>query len=278
MEKVLTGVARLGVGVASVSFVAGNCLYNVEGGHRAVMFDQVRGVLPKATTEGTGFKIPMLQTPIIMDIRSRPREIKSVTGTKDLQMVNIYLRVLSRPDEDQLPKIYQTLGTNFDDRVLPSLGNEVLKSVVAQYNADQLLSMREQISTQIRETLEKRAAAFNLILDDVSITHLVFGKEFTSAIEQKQVAQQEAERQTYVVAKAEQEKKAAVIRAEGEAQAAMVISKALEESGSGLIEVRRIDAAREVAETLSRARGVTYLPTGGGGGGGSNMLLNIDAK
>ena len=39
-----------------------------------------------------------------------------------------------------------TLGTNFDDRVLPSLGNEVLKSVVAQYNADQLLSMREQIS------------------------------------------------------------------------------------------------------------------------------------
>ena len=126
MEKVLTGVARLGVGVASVSFVAGNCLYNVEGGHRAVMFDQIRGVLPKATTEGTGFKIPMLQTPIIMDIRSRPREIKSVTGTKDLQMVNIYLRVLSRPDEDQLPKIYQTLGTNFDDRVLPSLGNEVL--------------------------------------------------------------------------------------------------------------------------------------------------------
>ena len=61
-------------------------------------------------------------------------------------MVNIYLRVLSRPREEALPKIYQTLGTNFDDRVLPSLGNEVLKSVVAQYNADQLLSMREQIS------------------------------------------------------------------------------------------------------------------------------------
>ena len=88
----------------------------------------------------------MLQTPYIMDIRSRPREIKSVTGTKDLQMVNIYLRVLSRPREDKLPKIFQTIGMNYDDRVLPSLGNEVLKSVVAQYNADQLLSMREQIS------------------------------------------------------------------------------------------------------------------------------------
>ena len=146
MERILGGIARAGAGVAFVGFVGGQCLYNVEGGHRAVIFDQIRGVLPKAVSEGTGFKIPIIQTPIIMDVRSRPREIKSVTGTKDLQMVNIYLRVLSRPREDQLPTIYQTLGTNFDDRVLPSLGNEVLKSVVAQYNADQLLSMREQIS------------------------------------------------------------------------------------------------------------------------------------
>jgi len=274
MERVLSGVARLGVGVAGVSFIGGQCLYNVEGGHRAVIFDQIRGVLPTPVSEGTGIRIPIIQTPIIMDVRSRPREIKSVTGTKDLQMVNIYLRVLSRPREDKLPTIYQTLGTNFDDRVLPSLGNEVLKSVVAQYNADQLLSMREQISRQIRETLTRRAETFNLILDDVSITHLVFGKEFTSAIEQKQVAQQEAERQTYIVAKAEQEKRAAIIRAEGEAQAATIISKALEESGSGLIEVRRIDAARDVAETLARSRGITYLP--GGQSGGSNMLLGIN--
>ena len=65
-----------------------------------------------------------------MDVRSRPRVISSVTGTKDLQNVNISLRVLSRPEEIHLPKIYQNLGTDFDDRVLPSLGNEVLKAVV----------------------------------------------------------------------------------------------------------------------------------------------------
>jgi len=110
----------------------------------------------------------------------------------------------------------------------------------------------------------------------VSITHLVFGKEFTNAIEQKQVAQQEAERQTYIVAKAEQEKKAAIIRAEGEAQAAQVISQALEESGSGLIEVRRIDAAKEVAEKLTASRAVTYLP--GGGEHGNNMLLGVNTN
>jgi prohibitin 1 len=79
------------------------------------------------------------------------------------------------------------------------------------------------------------------------------------------------------VAKAEQEKKASVIRAEGEAAAAEIISRALEECGTGLIEVRRIDAAKEVAESLSRARGVTYLPSGGQGGG-SNLLLGLSDR
>ena len=96
-----------------------------------------------------------------------------------------------------------------------TIGNEVLKSVVAHYNAEELLSKREQVSLAIRLALVERAAKFNLILDDVSITHLTFGKEFAKAIEHKQVAQQEAETQTYVVAKADQERKAAIIRAEG---------------------------------------------------------------
>ena len=60
-------------------------------------------------------------------------------------MVNIYLRVFSRPRVDKLPVIFQKYNTNWEDRVIPSIGNEVLKSVVAQYNAEQLLSMREQI-------------------------------------------------------------------------------------------------------------------------------------
>lgn len=212
------------------------------------------------------------QVPVIMDIRSRPRSIHSVTGTKDLQMVNISLRVLSRPEEEKLPQIYRTLGTDFDERVLPSLGNEVLKAVVAQYNAEELLSKRALVSQGIRDSLVARAGKFGLILDDVSITHLTFGKEFSRAIENKQVAQQEAETQAYVVLKADQERKAAVIRAEGEAEAAELIAKAMNTAGTGLIEVRRIDTAKDVANILSHGKNVTYLP---GGKGGSNMLLNV---
>jgi len=246
-------------------------MYNVDGGSRAVMFDRLRGVQRGVTGEGTHFLIPWLQTPHIFDVRIRPRNISSNTGTKDMQVVTINLRVLSRPEEEFLPDIFSNLGLDYDERVLPSIGNEVLKAVVAQYNAESLITKRELVSREVREALTKRAGEFHIKLDDVAITDLKFGKEFTAAIESKQVAEQDAERARFLVEKAEQEKKASVIRAEGESTAAKVVSEALEASPA-LVELRRIEAAKDIAETLSKSRNVTYLPSGG-----QNMLLNLGA-
>lgn len=189
-------------------------------------------------------------------------------------MVNISLRLLARPDVEALPDIFQRLGLDYDERVLPSIGNEVLKAVVAQFNADQLLTERPYVSAMVREALVRRAKDFNILLDDVAITHLSYGPEFSRAVEQKQVAQQEAERSRFVVAKAEQERRAAVIRAEGESQAASLISDATSAAGLGLIQLRRIEAAKEIAATLSRSSNVVYLPPGGPS---SNLLLGLNA-
>ncbi len=79
--------------------------------------------------------IPWFEKPIDYDVRAKPRSIASLTGTKDLQMVSLTCRVLSRPLIDALPTIFRELGADYDERVLPSIVNEVLKSVVAQFNA-----------------------------------------------------------------------------------------------------------------------------------------------
>merc|ERR1719158_849533 len=120
--------------------------------------------------------VPWVQRPIIYDIRTRPKNVPAITGTKDLQTVNITLRILFRPVADKLPQIYTTLGQDYDDRVLPSITNEVLKAVVAEFDAGELITQRETLSSRVNHELLSRSSQFGLILDDISITHLTFGR------------------------------------------------------------------------------------------------------
>ncbi|KAJ5188278.1 Prohibitin [Penicillium cf. griseofulvum] len=278
MAQILQNVYRLAFPVAIGGMLVQNSLYDVKGGTRAVIFDRVSGVQEKVVNEGTHFLIPWLQRAIVYDVRTKPRNISTTTGSKDLQMVSLTLRVLHRPEVPKLPQIYQSYGTDYDERVLPSIGNEVLKAIVAQFDAAELITQREAVSNRIRTDLMKRAGQFNIALEDVSITHMTFGKEFTRAVEQKQIAQQDAERARFIVERAEQERQANVIRAEGEALSAEIISKAVAKAGSGLIEIRRIEASKEIAQTLSSNPNVTYLPGGGDGkdgNKGTSMLLGL---
>jgi len=93
---------------AAIAYAGVNAsLYDVKGGTRAVIFDRLSGVKETVVNEGTHFLVPWLQRAIVYDVRTRPRNISTTTGSKDLQMVSLTLRVLHRPEVKALPKIYQ---------------------------------------------------------------------------------------------------------------------------------------------------------------------------
>jgi prohibitin 2 len=179
-------VSALGV-AGGLAYGTYHSLYTVQGGHRAVVFNRLIGMKDTVYGEGLNFNIPWFERPVIFDIRTRPVNLQTLTGSKDLQMVTIAIRVLHKPDPNKLVWIYRQLGVNYDERVLPSVMNECAKAVVARYNANELLTKRDMVSKEISVDLRRRAGLFNVILDDVAITHLAFSPEYARAVESKQV-------------------------------------------------------------------------------------------
>nr|CAB3455926.1 unnamed protein product [Digitaria exilis] len=133
----LTNIAKAAAGLGFGASILSASLFTVDGGERAVIFDRFRSMLPQTVSEGTHFIVPWLHKPYIFDIRTRPHNFSN-SGTKDLQMVNLTLRLLSRPDVEHLPTIFTSLGLEYDDKVLPSIGDALIR----------------------------RAREFNIILDD----------------------------------------------------------------------------------------------------------------
>ena len=105
------------------------------------------------------------------------------------------------------------------------------------------------------------------MLDDVSITALTFGKQYTDAVEQKQIAQQQAERAKYIVEQAKEQRKATIIKAKGEAQAAKEIGQSLAHN-SAYLDIRRLEVAREISRIMGQSRNQVYLDS-------DSLLLNL---
>jgi len=267
------GVAAAGKAVTALGaagalgYGAYNSIYTVQGGHRAIIFNRLTGMKDNVYDEGLNFNIPWFERPIIYDIRTRPCNLQTLTGSKDLQMVTIAIRVLHKPKPNKLVWMYQFLGTNYDERILPSLMNECAKAVVAKYNANELLTKREQVSADISRELSRRADQFNVVMEDVAITHLSFSPEYARAVEAKQVAQQDAERAKYIVIGAQQEKQTIVTKARGEAESATLIGLSVKKN-PGFMKLRRIDAARDIADIVSGSGNKVYLNA-------DSLLLNL---
>jgi prohibitin 1 len=131
MEKFFDRLGFLGIGLLGVGLVGTRFIFVVEPGERVVVFNKFKGVQEKVYGEGMHFKIPVIMVPNYFEIRTRPRMTATSTGTRDLQQVNLSLRILFRPLEASLPRLLNQYGIDYDDKIYQSISNEVLKSIVA---------------------------------------------------------------------------------------------------------------------------------------------------
>lgn len=237
-----SAVVGIVVGLAVLVFVSASVVI-VPAGERAVIFDNLRGVLPDVRNEGMTFVLPFVQKAVRYDVRTHTYNLGTNDAdagsggaseaaidarTKDGQTVRLELSVRYQPRADDLWKLHQEVGQTYLYKIIVPEVRSVVRTIVAQYDVmDVYSSKRLLIQGRIEESLRKTFDKYYITMNEILIRNTVFSDEFQKAIEAKQVALQEAQRMDYVLQKESQEKKRKIIEAEGDAQSIRIRGQAL---------------------------------------------------
>ena len=213
----------------------------VRAGHTGVVVTLGK-VKEGVLQEGIHMKAPFVQQVIMIDNRIQKLEVTTEAFSKDLQSVNTVLAINYRVDPAKSYSIYKNIGADYENVLVVPAVNEVLKAIVATYTAEQSVTNRTLISEGLVTGLNEKLNNIGLYVTDVNIIDFDFSDAFITAIEEKQVAQQqllkaETEKQT-AITNAQAEAESMKIRAEGEAEANRLLSESLTEQ---VIENRKIE-------------------------------------
>lgn len=218
-----------------------NCITIVDAGHTGVVVTLGR-VNDRVLQEGIHLKAPFVQQVVKIDNRIVKLEVETEAFSKDLQTVSTTLAINYRVDTSKSYSIYKNIGADYESVLVVPAVNEVLKAITAQYTAEESVTNRALISDGLILALNEKLNSIGLYITDVNIINFDFSDAFITAIEEKQVAQQqllkaETEKQT-AITNAEAEAETIRIKAEAEAEANGIISRSLTD---GVIEYNKVE-------------------------------------
>lgn len=207
----------------------------------------VRVILGEVQNEplysGVYFWFPVLYGNSVLNTRILKHEIETISASSDLQTIYTKLAINWQLDASKVPQIYKDFGDEelVYSRVVVPAANESMKYATAHLSAEQILKKRIELKNLVDEDLQKRLAKYNVLLTDLSFTEFHFSKEFTDAIERKQMAEQRALQAKYEAETAAQEAQAEINRARGSAEAQRLMKQTLTSDLLRLEAIRKWD-------------------------------------
>lgn len=232
-------------------------------------------VSPVILDEGFHFKVPFLSSIKTLSVKIQKTDSIGEAATKDLQKVSAEVALNWTLDTTKVVEIYRTIGQRVEEvkeRVIDPAVQEVLKASTAKMTAEEVLTKRLDLKDNIDKLLIERLTSYGIFVKSISIVNLNFTTEFNHAVEQKQIAEQQAQQAEYVAQKATADAKATVNAAKGDAEATLTRAKA-QAASQQLLRETITDKLLQLKAIEKWDGSVPQVM-----GSGSNLLFNIPTK
>ncbi|HVY21889.1 MAG TPA: prohibitin family protein [Steroidobacteraceae bacterium] len=224
--------------------------YTVNAGQRAIVlrFGQVESVVG----DGLHFKAPMIETIKLVDVRTQKAESPANAGTRDLQSVETHVALNYHLNADSLADTYSRIGLDVESKIIDPRIQEVVKAVVARFSAEELLTKRDDVKSEIAGGLRASLLQYNITLEDIQITNFSFSHAFDAAIEAKQTAEQNALKAKNDLDRIKIEAQQKIAMAQAEAEAIKIQAQAIkEQGGSEYVQLKAIEKWNGVLPQVS---------------------------
>ena len=226
----------LGVAIVIIVILSLNSFIIINPGEAGVL-----SILGKARDgallEGIHLKPPFISRVDVYDVTVQKYEIPAQSATKDLQELSAKFAINFRIDPEQVVEIRRKQGSleNIVAKIIAPQTQESFKIAAARRTVEESITRRNELKDDFDTALGQRLEKYGIIVLDTSVVDLTFSPEFARAVEEKQIAEQRAQRAVYIAQEAEQEAQAEINRAKGKSEAQRLLAETLKAPGGQLV-------------------------------------------
>ncbi|HOE79005.1 MAG TPA: prohibitin family protein [Smithellaceae bacterium] len=242
-QKIPGKMAGIVIAAIVIFFLIIATYFGVDAGERGVVLRF--GEVNRVVEPGPHFKIPLAEEVVFMSVRVEKTTTKTEAASRDLQTVQTTMVLNYNLDPAKAGSMYANIGLNYNERVIDPALKESFKAAAARYTAEELISKRETLKTEVRNYLRDRLGVYGIVVVDLSITDFEFSAEFNKAIESKQTAEQNALRAKRDLERIKVEAEQKITSAKAEAEALRLQRQVISPE---LIQLRKIEAQIKAIE------------------------------